>query len=66
MTIDIKFFMRLLATAMLTLVLIGCGDEGPLEEAGEEMDEAVEEAANNVEDACEDIKESADADDTDC
>lgn len=38
-------------SAMLT----GCEDQGPLEEAGEEIDDAVDDAGDAIEDAGDDI-----------
>ncbi len=44
-----------IATAMLVSVLIitlsACDDQGPLEEAGEEMDDKFEDAGDEMEDA---------------
>ena len=64
----------LLAMLVSSFVIAGCdSDDGPAEKAGKALDkttEEIQEAANDVgnavEDACEDVKESADADDTDC
>ena len=41
-------------------VLTGCEDQGPAEEAGEEIDEAVEDAGDAVEDAADEIEEETD------
>lgn len=49
------------------VMLSGCeSNDGPLEEAGEKVDEAMTDAGNAIEDACEDIKEGAGAEDKDC
>lgn len=54
-----------IALMLSTLILIAC-EQGPAEEAGEEIDEAVEEVADEAEDACEEAKEATGAEDTDC
>lgn len=41
-------------------VLTGCEDQGPAEEAGEEIDEAVEEAGDAAEDAADEVEEETD------
>jgi len=46
--------------------LAACEQQGPMEKAGESIDEAAEDAGNAIEDACEDVKESAGAEDKDC
>lgn len=40
--------------------LTGCEDQGPAEEAGEEIDEAVEDAGDAVEDAADEAEEETD------
>ena len=45
--------------AMLAGGIAGCEDEGPMEEAGESMDQAAENAGDSVEEMGEDIQESA-------
>ncbi|SFH97789.1 hypothetical protein [Modicisalibacter xianhensis] len=45
--------------AMLVGGIAGCEDEGPMEEAGESMDQAAENAGDSVEEMGEDIQESA-------
>lgn len=48
-------FSETIATAMLVSVLMitlsACDDQGPLEEAGEEMDDKFEDAGDEMEDA---------------
>jgi predicted small lipoprotein YifL len=55
--------MKTMKTMLLVLAaaffLQACDQDGPLEEAGEDVDEAIEET-------CEDIKDAADAEDRDC
>lgn len=41
-----------------SLGLQACEQEGPLENAGEEIDEAAEDAADAIEEACEDATDS--------
>jgi hypothetical protein len=38
----------------------GCEEKGPLEEAGERMDDALDEAGDAVEDAGEEVKDAVD------
>ncbi|MDX1460331.1 MAG: hypothetical protein R3348_04685 [Xanthomonadales bacterium] len=54
----------LIAAALLALT--ACEDEGPFEQAGEDIDQSIEDARNEVEDACEDVKEELGAEDKDC
>jgi len=55
-----------LVTAML-LSLSACDqNDGPLEKAGESIDETATDLGNKIEDACEDVKEGMNADDTRC
>ncbi|MCW8108260.1 hypothetical protein OPS25_07110 [Alteromonas ponticola] len=63
--ISYKAFLKTLLVAGFAMSLAAC-DEGPAEDAGEELDEVVTDAGNAVEDACEDAKENMDADDEDC
>jgi len=56
-----------LATFALLLVLVGCEKQGPLERAGEEVDEAVQDVraggetiGNKVDDAVDEVKDAAD------
>lgn len=62
--------MNTLKTMLLVLAaaffLQACDDQGPFEEAGENIDEAVEESGDNIEDACEEAKEAVGAEDEDC
>jgi hypothetical protein len=47
--------------------LSGCDtDDGPMESAGEQMDETMNRAGNAVEDACEDAKKATGMEDSDC
>ncbi len=59
--------LKALPVIILTLFMISaCQEKGPMEKAGESMDEAVKDAGNAVEDACEDAKKNMGAADTDC
>lgn len=61
-----KLFPRILLAVVLTTGLAACDNEGPMERAGEQIDEAGTDIGNAVEDACEDAKDSVDAKDADC
>ena len=54
-----KLFLAALVTA-LSLGLAGCEKEGPMERAGEKLDEAAEEVKDAAEDAVDDIKDATD------
>lgn len=49
-TLSRKVALALLA-GLLTLGLAACEEQGPAEEAGEEIDQAVEEAGDSIEEA---------------
>lgn len=60
--INNKLF-NILCALMLALsvgMLAGCEDQGPAEEAGEEVDEAVEEAGDEMEEAAEEVEDEVD------
>lgn len=57
--------LRLAAVMLSAFLMFGC-DDGPMEDAGEAIDDATSDLGNAVEDACEDVKEGAGADDKDC
>lgn len=61
---NITKLFALLMVAMLSLT--ACNEQGPMEKAGEAIDDAATDAGNAVEDACEDVKDAANAEDTDC
>lgn len=58
--------MKLKRTLGFLLILIGsfglaaCPESGPLEEAGESMDDAAEEAGDALEDAVDEVEDAAD------
>ncbi|QJR82303.1 hypothetical protein CA267_016880 [Alteromonas pelagimontana] len=60
-----KAFLKTLMVAGFALSLSAC-DQGPAEDAGEELDDVVTDTGNAVEDACEDAKEGMDTKDQDC
>lgn len=49
-----------LLLALSVGVLAGCEDQGPAEEAGENIDEAMEEAGDEIEDAADDAEDEID------
>ena len=57
--------LKLAAILLSAFFIFGC-EKGPMEEAGEEIDNAATDFGNAVEDACEDVKDSAGAEDKDC
>lgn len=60
--INSKLF-NILCALLLALsvgMLAGCEEQGPAEEAGEEIDEAVEEAGDEMEEAAEEVEEEVD------
>ncbi|CAM3058435.1 hypothetical protein QTO01_01475 [Vibrio mytili] len=61
-----SFIYRIAAVLGLALALAACSDEGPMEKAGEKLDEAVTDTQNAVEDSCEKVKEDLNAEDQDC
>jgi predicted small secreted protein len=46
--------------ALGSLLLAGCPDDGPLEEAGETIDEGLEDTGEALEDAAEEIEDEVD------
>lgn len=61
-----KLIFTTIATFFLIGVIAGCEDQGPMEEAGEKIDNTFEKAGNKIEDACEEVKEGVNADNTNC
>jgi len=58
---------RTLAALMLCAGLAACDlNEGPMEKAGESVDEAATDAGNSIEDQCEKAKDSLGMQDTRC
>lgn len=50
-----------------SLGLAACDvDEGPVEEAGESIDNAMTDAGNKIEDTCENVKEEMGSDNENC
>jgi hypothetical protein len=58
--------LTLCALSVSSFLAAGCEQDGPLEDAGEKMDDAVTDFGNAVEDACEDVKDSVDAKNKNC
>lgn len=50
----------ILAGFGLALVIAGCSDSGPAEEAGESIDDAMERAGENIEDAAREVEDTID------
>lgn len=48
---------KYIATAILTLLLLGACDQGPAESTGENIDEATEETGESLEEAGEEAQE---------
>lgn len=57
--------LTLAAFLLSAFLVVGC-DDGPMEDAGESIDDAASDFGNAVEDACEDVKEGVGAEDKDC
>jgi outer membrane lipoprotein-sorting protein len=53
---------QLVALTLLVLILLlsGCEQDGPVESAGEEIDESIEAAGDEVEEAADEVEESID------
>ncbi|MFB9136074.1 hypothetical protein M1D72_19680 [Vibrio sp. AK197] len=77
MKTTMKTALMTLLFSAFTLGLTACTDDGPAENAGEQVDQTMSEASdqiddtmtdagNAIEDTCEDVKEGVDAQDTDC
>jgi hypothetical protein len=60
--INNKLFNILVALllALSVVMLAGCEDQGPAEEAGENIDETVEEAGDEMEEAAEEVEDEVD------
>ncbi|NND45415.1 MAG: hypothetical protein HKN58_08830 [Xanthomonadales bacterium] len=61
-----KMFKTMLLVFAAAFFLQACEQDGPFEDAGEDIDQAVEDTGNAIEDACEEAKEAAGAEDKDC
>ncbi|ANO52706.1 hypothetical protein [Woeseia oceani] len=61
-----KTSLTMAALLLAGILAAGCDNDGPMENAGEAIDDAATDVANATEDACEDIKEGAGAADTNC
>ncbi len=53
-------FVLLMLLAFGTVGLAGCDDQGPAEEAGEEIDDTVEDIGDSIEDAGDDMSDAFD------
>ena len=61
-----KLIYTAIATFLLVGVIAGCEEQGPMEEAGEKIDNTFEKAGNQIEDACEKVKEEVKAENPNC
>jgi predicted small lipoprotein YifL len=61
-----QLLFRIMAVFGLTIVLAACGDDGPMEQAGESLDETVTDTQNAIEDSCESLKKELESEDKDC
>ena len=52
--------LAILAALSVTVALSGCKEKGPMEKAGEKIDQAVEDTSDAAEDAMDDAKDAAD------
>ena len=52
--------MRNAAALLLTLLLVACGQDSAMEQAGEAVDDAGDEVTDAIEDAREEVEEAAD------
>lgn len=50
----------LLLVALIALPLVGCEEKGPMEKAGESMDEAIDDARDAADEIGDDIEDAAD------
>jgi hypothetical protein len=62
-----KLIFAIIASFFLIGAIAGCEEQqGPMEQAGEKIDNTFDKAGNQVEDACEEVKEGVNADDPNC
>lgn len=62
---NMKKLSIIFASLLMVFTLSAC-NEGPMEEAGESVDEAMTDTGNAIEDTCEDAKEGMGMKDQDC
>ncbi|GAB2803547.1 hypothetical protein GCM10027040_34870 [Halomonas shantousis] len=55
----LKKFALALVVALMTFGMVGCDNDGPAEEAGENVDNAMDNAGDSMENAGEDIQDAA-------
>lgn len=63
MKIEVHSAIKAIGTALLlclSLAISGCDQDGPMENAGEEIDDAVEEAGDSAEEAADEVEEEID------
>lgn len=61
-----RIYMSVLSLLLAAMITTACERQGPMEEAGEKLDDATEEIGDSIEDACEETKEALGAEDDDC
>lgn len=59
MNVTVKKMVAALGVLMMVGGLAACDNQGPAEEAGENIDESMEDAGENIEQMGDDIKDSA-------
>ena len=52
----------ILGLVLASTTLVGCDDQGPAEEAGEEIDDAADDAGDAMDDAADDMEDAFDDD----
>ncbi|MGJ8647356.1 MAG: hypothetical protein ACSHXJ_10685 [Marinomonas colpomeniae] len=57
---------KLFTVFSVVFLLAACSEEGPMEKAGESIDNAATDTKNAIEDKCEAVKEGLNTEDTDC
>jgi hypothetical protein len=55
-----KYLNIFLITLLASLSLVGCDNDGPMEEAGESVDQAADDAGDATEDAADDVEDTVD------
>ena len=57
---------QLFSVLGVVFLLAACSEQGPMEKAGEKIDNAATQTKNAIEDKCEDVKEGLNAENTNC
>lgn len=56
---NLKKFLLLLGMIVFLTTAVGCEEQGPMEKAGEKIDETIEKAGENIEEGGEEIQQAA-------